>query len=101
MNAHAPITLWHPSWPIRWEQAKGTALEDACLLSIAAETEHSERELHCLASDAVNFPDDRDDMIAAMEDLFAEWAEQEEAAEAAYAAEVRRGPDPWALGYVL
>ena len=95
MNAHTPLTAdWHPSWPIRWEQAKGTALEDACLLSIAAETD--DRELHCLASDAVNFPEDRDYMIAAMEDLFAEWAQQEEADHAAYAAEVRRGPDPWA-----
>jgi hypothetical protein len=69
-----------PSWPIRWEQARGTSLETAALLSIAAEAEQAgDSDVYCAAHDAAHADDadDRAGFIADLEELFAWYDAQE------------------------
>jgi len=63
---------WSPSWPIRWEEARGTYSEKACLLSIAAETRGQDMDIFCAAYDAAmaSDADERAELIAEMEALF-------------------------------
>jgi|GEM_PF-5479475 len=64
-----------PSWARRLEQARGTSLELAALLSIAAEAESKgDEEVHCAAHDAAHSidPVERGEFIAELERLFDE-----------------------------
>lgn len=68
---------WSPSWAVRWEEARGTYSEKACLLSIAAEARTKDRDVFCAAYDAATAadPDERESFIAELEALFDEAAE--------------------------
>jgi hypothetical protein len=87
--------LASPSWPERWAACKGTSSEDECLRSISADTQHFrnglEVDAHVYATVALTCPDERDDMIAAMEDVFLDWEADEAHADAAYTYELRTG----------
>jgi hypothetical protein len=73
-----------PSWPIRWEQARGTYSETAVLMSIAAEENalNGASDLYCAAYDAAlaTDADERAEFIAELERLFNEANEGEAAA---------------------
>lgn len=84
--------LSEASWPLRWKSCRGTRYEDKCLLSIAVEAELAgDGDIAACASDAVNFPDDRRDMIAELERLFRVAAAAEDEADRAYRYEVQTG----------
>lgn len=91
MNALSYITadpLAEVSWALRWEACKGTALENACLVSF---TTCGDAELECHAVAALDDPDARAEAIGYMEDLFAAWDAEEAYDEACHAYEVRTG----------
>lgn len=98
MTAHQTFTtsdVWSPSWPVRWEQARGTWSEQAVLMSIAAEAEHRDRDVFCAAYDAANTtnPDERAEHIATLEELFEISADAERLADRCEAYEVTTGRD--------
>lgn len=64
-----------PSWPLRWEAAKGTENENAVLMSIAAEAHpRGEDDVFAAAYDAAlaRDPEERAEFIEALEELFRE-----------------------------
>ena len=78
MTAHTPITTLSPSWPLRWEAAKGTANETWVLMTIAAEAHKAgEYAIWRAAYDAANCPDERAEFVENLEEIFDELEEQE------------------------
>lgn len=78
MTAHTPITKLEPSWPLRWEAAKGTSDETWVLMTIAAEAHKAgDYAIWRAAYDAANLPDGRDGFVEDLEALFDEAEEQE------------------------
>lgn len=81
------ISKLYPSWADRLEAFKGTAYEKQALLTIAEEAKaegiHQDNELAMVAYDAATLadPEERADMVADVERIFAEYAEVEAEAE--------------------
>lgn len=96
MTIHAPITpaTLSPSWPLRWEAAKGKgrAHEDYILRTIAAEAVRDETAIFMAAMNAADADAEcRDEFIAELEDLFAAADEAEREQDRAYRYECRTG----------
>lgn len=93
------ISKLYPSWADRLEAYKGTAYERQALLTIAEEAKaegiHQDNELAMVAYDAATMADEeeRADMVADVERIFAEYdevqAEADRLAHAEYSGETK------------
>lgn len=101
MTIHAPITpaTLSPSWPLRWEAAKGKGRshEDYILRTIAAEAVRDETAIFMAAMNAADADDAecRAEFVAELEDLFAAADEAEREQDRAYRYECWTGRE-WA-----